>query len=87
MPSTVTLGARVTPELRDQVDEIARALRRERSWIVEEAVRRYIAEQAAFIAAVRRGQEDAQAGRVTPHEDVMQELDRIIDEAPEPVQA
>ncbi|MCG8350851.1 MAG: ribbon-helix-helix protein, CopG family [Chloroflexales bacterium] len=87
MPSTVTLGTRVTSELRNQVDEIARVLRRERSWIVEEAVRRYIAEQAAFIAAVRRGQEDAQAGRVTPHEDVMQELDRIIDEAPEPMQA
>ena len=87
MPSTVTLGARVVPEFRDQVDEIARILRRERSWIVEEALRRYVAEQAAFIAAIRRGQADALAGRVTSHEDVMQELDRIIDEAPELVQA
>ncbi len=77
---TVTLSTRVDPALRDQVDALATALDRDRAWIVEQAIKRYVADEADFISAVRRGQADARAGRVTEHDDFMAELDAIIDQ-------
>jgi predicted transcriptional regulator len=77
MPQTVTLSARVPEDFRNQVDELAKALNRDRAWVVEQAVRRFLAEEAAFIAAVRRGREDIQAGRFVTHDEMEAELDRI----------
>jgi predicted transcriptional regulator len=76
---TVTLSTRVSESIRDQVDELAQALDRDRAWIVAKALETYIAEQSDFIAAVQRGRADARAGRVTEHDDFMAELDAIIE--------
>lgn len=81
MAATVTLSARVPEAFRDEVDALAKALNRDRSWIVEQAVKRYLAEEAQFIAAVQQGRTDARAGRVTDHDDFMAELDALIDSA------
>ena len=80
MATTVTLGTRVAPELRDQVDTLAKALRRDRAWILEEALKRYIAEESQFLAAIEQGKADARAGRVTEHNAFMAELDTLIDQ-------
>jgi predicted transcriptional regulator len=77
---TVSISARVTESLRDQVDALAEALDRDRAWIVEQAVKRYLEDESAFIAAVQRGLVDARAGRVTEHDAFMAELDAIIDQ-------
>lgn len=74
---TVTLSARVPEDFRDQVDILAKALNRDRAWIVEQAVRRYVSEEAQFIAAVTRGREDIQAGRFVSHEALHTALDSI----------
>ena len=84
MPQTVSISTRVPEEFREELDVLARALRRDRSWIVEDAVRRYVAEEKAFIAAVLQGREDIQAGRLTDWEEVETELDRILDELQAP---
>ena len=77
MAQTVTLSTRVSEDFRDQVDELAKALNRDRAWIVEQAVRRFLAEETTFIAAVQRGRADIQAGRYVTHEEIEAELDRI----------
>jgi len=74
---TVTLSTRVPESLRDQVDALAEALDRDRSWIVEQAVRRYLEDEAQFIAAVRAGIADADAGRVISMEEMEAQLDAI----------
>jgi len=80
MMATVNISARVPEVLRDQVDALATALDRDRAWVIEQAVKRYLADESAFIAAVQRGRADARAGRVTEHDDFMAELDAIIDQ-------
>ena len=75
--ATVTLSTRVPAEMRDQVDQLAAALGRDRAWIVEQAVARYIQDEAQFIAAVRAGLADAEAGRVINMEQMEAELDAI----------
>jgi predicted transcriptional regulator len=75
--ATVTLSTRVPERLRDDVDQLAAALGRDRAWIVEQAVKRYIQDEAQFIAAVRAGIADADAGRVVSMEEIEAQLDAI----------
>jgi len=77
MAHTVTLSTRVPEEVRTQVDALASALGRDRAWIVEQAVRQFIAVEAQFIAAVQRGKDDIQAGRFVDHAAMEAELDQI----------
>jgi predicted transcriptional regulator len=77
MAQTVTLSARVSEDLRNEVDTLAKALGRDRAWIVEQAVRQYVQAEVAFIAAVQRGRADITAGRFVTHEEMEAELDRI----------
>jgi len=77
MSQTVTLSARVPKAFLDEVDTLARALNRDRAWIVEQAVRQYVQAEAAFLAAVQQGRADIQAGRFITHEEMEAELDRI----------
>jgi predicted transcriptional regulator len=79
--ATVSISARVDTTIRDELDTLAEALDRDRSWIVEQAIRRYLADESEFIAAVQRGRADARAGRVTEHDDFMTELDKVIEQA------
>ena len=75
--ASVTLSARVPEDFRAQVDELAKALGRDRAWIVEQAVRRFVQTETQFLAAVRQGREDIQAGRFVEHDEVEADLDRI----------
>jgi predicted transcriptional regulator len=77
MPQTVTLSTRVTEDFRNQVDALARALGRDRAWVVEQAIRRFVKDEADFIAAVQRGREDIKAGRFIEHGEMEAELDQI----------
>ena len=81
MPQTVTLSTRVPEDFRDKVDMLAKALGRDRAWVVEQAVRRYVESESEFIAAVLRGREDIKAGRFIEHDQMEAELDRIEAEA------
>ena len=75
--ATVTLSARVPEDFRAQVDELAKALGRDRAWVVEQAVRQFIQTETQFLTAVQRGREDIQAGRFVEHDEVEADLDRI----------
>ena len=61
---------RLTPELDQQVAKIAMALNRPKSWVIEQAVKDFVALQEWHLAAIEEGIRDADAGRVVPHDDV-----------------
>lgn len=77
MPATVTLSTRVTEEFRAKIDVLAEALGRDRAWIVEQAVRRYVESESEFISAVLQGRKDIKAGRFIEHDQMEADLDRI----------
>jgi len=81
MAATVSISTRVPEQVRDEVDQLAQALDRDRGWVIEQAIRRYLEDEAQFIAAVQRGRADARAGRVTEHDEFMAELDAMIEQA------
>jgi len=69
---TQPLSIRLEPELSDQVTAIATALDRPKSWIIEQAVRDYVAVQQWQLAAIDEGIADADTGQVASHEEVME---------------
>jgi predicted transcriptional regulator len=71
----VTISARISEDLSEQLNSLAQALGRNRSWVIEEALRGYIATEQQFLEAVEEGLRDFEAGRVFEHEEVMAEMD------------
>jgi len=61
---------RLTPELDAQVTKIAEAMNRPKTWVIEQAIRDFVAVQQWHLAAIDEGIRDADAGRVVPHNDV-----------------
>ncbi len=72
MSTQVTISARVPEDLSRQLDRLATATRRNRSWLIEEALRRYVEEQAWQVQAIQEALEDYRSGTsvLVPHEDV-----------------
>ena len=72
MSTEVSISARVPEELSRQVDRLAAATRRNRSWVVEEALRFYLAQELDMLEAVQEGIRQMEAGDVVPHSEVVE---------------
>ena len=70
MNKTLPVSVRLAPELNKQVTDIAHALDRPKSWVIEQAIKDFVAVQAWHLAAIEEGVRDADAGRVVSHDDV-----------------
>lgn len=74
-PNSVRLDDDLTADL----DTLAAATDRPKAWHIERAVRAYVADEMAFIQAVRKGRTDIEAGHGVPWEQAKAELNRILD--------
>ena len=70
MSRTLPVSVRLQSELNEQVTAIAAALDRPKSWIIEQALKDYVALQAWQLAAIDEGIKAADDGRLVAHEDV-----------------
>lgn len=78
-PATMTI--RMDPKIKAKLDRLADDTRRSRSFLTAEAVTHYVERELAIIDGVRRGLADADAGRVVPHGEAMDEIDAAIEAA------
>ncbi|HEX5415338.1 MAG TPA: ribbon-helix-helix protein, CopG family [Chloroflexota bacterium] len=78
----VTISARIPEELSQQLTILAEALRRNRSWVIEEAIRSYIESEKQFLEAVEEGIRADESGDTVPHEEVMREADALLAKYP-----
>jgi predicted transcriptional regulator len=70
MPTARTISFRIDSEKVAQLDQIAQAMDRDRSYLLNEAVEGYLSEQRRFAAMVEEGREDFRKGRFYTHEEV-----------------
>ena len=70
MSTPRTISFRIAPEKVAQLDLIAKAMDRDRSYLLNEAVESYLSEQRRFTAMVEEGCEDIRAGRTFAHDEV-----------------
>ncbi len=66
---------RIAPEKVAELDLIAKAMDRDRSYLINEAVESYISEQRRFSAMVKEGRNDIRKGRSFSHEEVESMVD------------
>jgi predicted transcriptional regulator len=71
MTKTAPVSIRLETELSDRVTTIAAALDRPKSWVIEQAVRDFVAVQEWQLAAIDEGIKQADAGLLIPHEEVV----------------
>jgi predicted transcriptional regulator len=76
MSSPRTISFRIAPEKVAQLDSIAKAMDRDRSYLLNEAVENYLSEQQRFAAMVEEGLEDMRQGRFFTDE----EVERMVDD-------
>ena len=81
MKNQTTITARIPTDLSGDLATLAGALQRPRSWVIEEAIREYIAREKAFLEAIEEGIRAEEAGDLVDHADVVAELDAIIADA------
>jgi len=64
LSKTLPVSVRLDPELNKRVTDIAHAFDRPKSWVIEQAIKDFVAVQARHLAAIEEGVQDADAGRV-----------------------
>jgi predicted transcriptional regulator len=68
----------LTPEQQHQLTELASQRGRDADALAQEAISRYLAEEARFIEAVEQGEEALRRGEYLTHEQLGKRLDRLF---------
>jgi predicted transcriptional regulator len=82
MTRSVTIAARVDADLDGQLDRLAAATGRSKSWLISEALRSYIANEQQFLAAVEEGKQALRDGKTLDHAMVVAAFERIVSPRP-----
>jgi len=77
MSKSTTLAARVDAELDAELTRLAIAKRRTKSWLINEALRSYVATERQFIDAVKEGKKALKEGRVIDNRTVVAAFNRL----------
>lgn len=70
MSATTTLTIEVPVAIGDQLEQLAQALSRSKNWLAQEALRYFLDLQEWQLQAIKKGIDDAEAGRLVDHEGV-----------------
>lgn len=83
--SRATVTFHTSPEIKARLDRLADATRRSKSFLTNQAVERYLAEEEAFLADVTAGLAEAEAGQLIAHEDAAPYLRALGTDRPLPM--
>ncbi len=64
----------------DKISAIAKAMDRSRNWVIEDALKQYIDQQAWYVEGIQQAQASLTAGKGIPHAEVMAEISELINE-------
>jgi predicted transcriptional regulator len=73
-----TVSFRIAEEKVAELDQLAKNMDRDRSYLLNEAIDGYLDMQRRFLAQIERGMEDIRQGRVVDHDEVMAMLEARI---------
>lgn len=85
MNNRATVTFHTSPEVKARLDVLATRTRRSKSFLTNEAVERYLAEEEDFIRDVEAGIADANAGRLIDHADAARYLRSLSTDKPLPM--
>lgn len=76
-----TITVRVSRELRDRLEAIAKQTRRSKSFLSNEAIEEFVAIEEEELAAIREGLQDMSNGNTISHEEAVNRFDEAIAQA------
>lgn len=80
MAARSVISVHTKPETSKRLDELAALTRRSKSFLANEAIERYLEAEEAFVASVKRGVADADAGRTVSTEKAKHRVAAFIDQ-------
>ena len=84
MSNRATVTFHTSPDVKARLERLATATRRSKSFLTNEAVERYLADEEAFIAGVHEGLDQADAGQFVSTSDLKAGLHAAIDRKTKP---
>ncbi|MCU7960086.1 MAG: ribbon-helix-helix protein, CopG family [gamma proteobacterium symbiont of Bathyaustriella thionipta] len=75
-----TITIRTESNTVESISSIAKAMDRSRNWVIEDALKQYINQQAWYIEGIQAAQVSLAEGKGIPHEEVMAEISELIHE-------
>jgi RHH-type rel operon transcriptional repressor/antitoxin RelB len=66
-----TLSVRLSPEIKDKLEKMARATARTKSFLVADAIQQYLSVNEWQIQAIQEGIQQADEGQLISHEEVV----------------
>ena len=73
-PETQAISFRISSKKVDELERLAKATDRPRSWHIEQALDSYLDVQAWQIAQIEKSMAEMDAGQGIPHEEIKKEL-------------
>jgi len=77
MSRTVSLAFRTRADLNEELEALAKATDRSKSWHIEQALEAYLAYEREVREKIKEGLADIEAGRTVPHEEVAAWIDSL----------
>ena len=74
-----TITIRTESDIIEKISNVAEAMDRSRNWVIEDALKQYIDQQAWYIEGIQKAQASLDEGKGIPHEEVMAEIAELID--------
>ncbi|UFP93020.1 CopG family ribbon-helix-helix protein [Gloeobacter morelensis] len=71
----VTVSFRCEREVRDSLDEVAKLIERDRSWVINAAIEEYLARELSDLRSIARGLDQARRGELASDEQVKAAFD------------
>jgi predicted transcriptional regulator len=77
MSRTVSLAFRTRADLNEELEALAKATDRSKSWHIEQALEAYLEYERDVTEKIKEGLADIEAGRTVPHEEVVAWLESL----------
>ena len=78
LPSRSVISVHTKPETTKRLNKLAALTRRSKSFLANEAIERYLAEEEDFVESIKRGMADVKAGRVHTTQEVRSHIEKVI---------
>ena len=78
--SAKSITIRTEPEVVEKLSALAKSMDRSRNWVIEDALKQYIEQQARYVEGVEQAKASLMRGEGIAHEDLMAEMDALIEE-------
>jgi len=75
-----SITIRTEPAIVDQLSALAKSMDRSRNWVIEDALKQYLEQQARYVEGIEQARASLQRGEGIAHEDLMAEMDALLEE-------